>query len=84
VYLLAPADVLAYLNTGKAGVSNAGPIVSEPNVFSTPPEDQYKKGALFLNTVRSVMYDDAKCFKLLHDYYQHFKYQTRSQQNGRR
>jgi len=66
-----------------AGTSG-DPIVSEPNVFSTPPEDQYKKGALFLNTVRSVMYDDAKCFKLLHDYYQHFKYQTRSQQNGRR
>ena len=45
-------------------------------MFSTPPVDQYKKGALFLNTLRSVIDDDAVWFKLLHDYYQHFKYQT--------
>jgi aminopeptidase N len=45
-------------------------------VFSTPPADQYKKGDLFLNTLRSVIDDDADWFSLLHDYYQHFKYQT--------
>lgn len=75
-YMWGKADGLIYLNTGKDHVKNARPVISEPGVFSTPPEDQYKKGALFLNTLRSVIDDDAVWFKLLHDYYQQFKYQT--------
>jgi aminopeptidase N len=67
---------LTYLNTGKGGVKNAVPVITEEGTYATPPADQYKKGALFLNTVRSVVNDDAVWFKLLHDYYQHFKYQT--------
>jgi aminopeptidase N len=69
-------DGLIYLNTGKGGVKNAEPVISEEGIYATPPVDQYKKGALLLNTVRSVINDDAVWFKLLHDYYQHFKYQT--------
>jgi aminopeptidase N len=69
-------DGLTYLNTGKDGVKNAVPVIAEEGIFATPPTDQYKKGALFLNTVRSVVNDDAVWLKLLHDYYQHFKYQT--------
>jgi aminopeptidase N len=69
-------DGLIYLNTGKEGVKNALPVISEEGIYATPPPDQYKKGALFLNTVRSVVNDDVVWFKLLHDYYQHFKYQT--------
>jgi aminopeptidase N len=69
-------DGLTYLNTGKGGVKNAAPVIAEEGIFATPPGDQYKKGALFLNTLRSVINDDAVWFKLLHDYYQHFKYQT--------
>ena len=69
-------DGLTYMNTGKEGVKNAVPILTEEGIFGTPPVDQYKKGALFLNTIRSVVNDDAVWFKLLHDYYQHFKYQT--------
>lgn len=67
---------LTYMNTGKQGVKNSEPVLSPEGIYSTPPGDQYKKGALFLNTVRSVIDDDAVWFKLLHDYYQHFKYQT--------
>ena len=67
---------LIYLNTGKEGVKNAVPVIAEEGIYATPPVDQYKKGALFLNTVRSVVNDDTVWFKLLHDYYQHFKYQT--------
>src|SRR5262249_27794605 len=37
---------------------------------------QYKKGALFLHTLRSVIDNDAKWHRLMHDYYQHFKYRT--------
>jgi aminopeptidase N len=57
-------------------VKNQDPVISETGVVSTPPVDQYKKGGLFLNTLRSVVDDDTKWFALLHDYYQHFKYQT--------
>ncbi len=69
-------DAITYLNTGKENVKNQLPVISTEGVFSTPPADQYKKGALFLNTLRSVIDDDAEWFSLLHDYYQHFKYQT--------
>ncbi len=36
----------------------------------------YFKGALFLNTLRSVVNDDARWWALIHDFYQHFKYQN--------
>jgi aminopeptidase N len=75
-YMWGKPDGLIYLNTGKDGVKNAVPVITEEGAYATPPPDQYKKGALFLNTLRSVINDDAVWFKLLHDYYQHFKYQT--------
>jgi len=75
-YMWGKPEGLIYLNTGKDGVKNAVPVIAEEGIYATPPKDQYKKGALFLNTVRSVINDDAAWFKLLHDYYQHFKYQT--------
>ena len=64
-------DALTYINTGKDAVKNAVPVIAEEGIYATPPTDQYKKGALFLNSVRSVVNDDAIWFKLLHDYYQH-------------
>jgi len=33
-------------------------------------------GALMINTLRSVVNDDAKWWALLHEFYQHFKYQN--------
>ena len=70
------ADALKYLNGLKPKVRNLQPIISERGVNSTPPEDQYFKGALFLNTLRSVIDDDPRWWALLHDFYQHFKYQN--------
>jgi aminopeptidase N len=75
-YMWGKQDAITYLNTGKENVKNQFPVISTEGVFSTPPADQYKKGALFLNTLRSVVDDDSEWFSLLHDYYQHFKYQT--------
>jgi aminopeptidase N len=69
-------DGLKYTNAYKAKVKNEKPIISERGVNATPPADQYFKGALFLNTLRSVINDDAKWWALLHDTYQHFKYQN--------
>jgi len=75
-YMWGKQDGITYVNTDKENVKNHDPVISEEEVVSTPPVDQYKKGGLFLNTLRSVIGDDARWFALLHDYYQHFKYQT--------
>src|SRR5258708_36604102 len=66
-------DAITYINSGKEKVKNEFPVISEEGVFSTPPADQYKKGSLFLNTLRSVIDDDGKWSSLLRDSYQHFK-----------
>jgi aminopeptidase N len=70
------ADALKYLNGFKPKVKNRAPIVSARGVDSTPPEDQYFKGALFINTLRSVVNEDARWWALLHGFYQRFQYQT--------
>jgi aminopeptidase N len=70
------ADSLKYTNGYKAKVKNEKPIIAERGVNATPPQDQYFKGALFLNTLRSVIDNDQKWWALLHNFYQHFKYQN--------
>jgi aminopeptidase N len=70
------ADAVKYLNGFQSKVKNDRPIVTERGVNAEPSEDQYFKGALMLNTLRSVVNDDAKWFRLIHDFYQHFKYQN--------
>src|SRR5256885_14776290 len=69
-------DYLKYTNGYKAKVKNQQPIIGERGVNATPPQDMYFKGALFLNTLRSIVNDDKKWWALLKDFYQHFKYQT--------
>ncbi len=75
-YRWGKADALKYLSGYRSKIHNLRPIVGERGVNAKVPEDQYFKGALMLNTLRSVIDDDAKWFALLHDFYQHFKYQT--------
>jgi aminopeptidase N len=75
-YRWGKADAIRYLSGYKPKILNQRPIVGERGVNAEPPEDQYFKGALMLNTLRSVVNDDAKWFALLHDLYQHFKYQN--------
>jgi aminopeptidase N len=69
-------DALKYLNGYKLKVKNLKPIIPQRGVDAEPPPDQYFKGTLFLNTLRSVVDDDTRWFALLHDFYQHFKYQN--------
>jgi aminopeptidase N len=69
-------DSLKYLNAYKSKVQNRRPIITERGVNSTPPQDMYFKGALFINTLRSIVNDDARWWALIHSFYQHFKYQT--------
>ena len=69
-------DAIKYLNGYRPKVHNLRPIVAEREVNANPTEDQYFKGALMLNTLRSVVGDDAKWWMLLRDFYQRFKYQN--------
>ena len=75
-YMWGHDDALKYLNGYKPKIRNIQPIIPERGLNRTPPQDQYFKGALFLNTLRSVVNDDAKWWALLRDFFQHFKYQN--------
>jgi aminopeptidase N len=69
-------EALKYVNGYKSKVRNREPIVTQRGIHRTPPQDMYFKGALFLNTLRSVVDDDARWWKLVRDFFQHFKYQN--------
>jgi aminopeptidase N len=69
-------DAIKYLSGYKPKIHNLRPIVAERGVNAEPTEDQYFKGALMINTLRSVVNNDTKWWMLLHDFYQHFKYQN--------
>ena len=75
-YMYGKADGLKYTNGYRAKVGNQRPIIAPRNVNATPPQDQYFKGALFLNTLRSIVNDDRRWFMLIRNLYQRFKYQS--------
>jgi len=75
-YMYGHADYVRYVNAEKDKVRNIEPIIATRGIHREPTQDQYFKGALFLNTLRSVIDDDRKWFALIHDFYQRFKYQT--------
>jgi aminopeptidase N len=75
-YMYGKADGLKYTNGYRAKVQNQKPIIAPRGVNATPPQDQYFKGALFLNTLRSVIDDDRRWWMLIKNLYQHFKYQS--------
>lgn len=69
-------DALKYTNGYKTKVRNQQPIITPRGVNATPGQDQYFKGALFLNTLRSVVDNDAKWWKLMRAYFARFKYRN--------
>ena len=69
-------DALKYVNGYKSKVRNREPIITQRGIHRSPPQDMYFKGALFLNTLRSVVDDDKRWWKLLRDLFQRFKYQN--------
>jgi len=69
-------DAIRYVNGLKPKVHNERPIITPRGMNAEPPQDQYFKGALMINTLRSVIDDDKKWFTDLKDFYQHFKYQN--------
>jgi aminopeptidase N len=75
-YMYGREDALKYTNGYKSKVANAQPIIAPRGVNATPPQDMYFKGALFLNTLRSVVDDDSRWWALIHSFYRLFKYRN--------
>ncbi len=69
-------DALKYVNGYKSKVRNRQPVISEPAVNSTPPQDMYFKVALFINTLRSVIDNDARWWRLVREYCDRFRYRN--------
>ena len=69
-------DGLKYANGYKKKVGNKEPIITQRGIHRTPNQDMYFKGALFLHTLRNMVNDDARWWKLVRDTYDHFKYQN--------
>ena len=69
-------DAIKYINGYKPKIKNEKPIIGPAGVNYRPPSDKYFKGALFLNTLRSVIDNDARWWKLVRDFYGHFKYKN--------
>jgi aminopeptidase N len=69
-------EALKYVNGYKAKVRNREPIVTQRGIHRSPSQDMYFKGALFLNTLRNIVNDDAKWWKVVRDFFQRFKYQN--------
>jgi aminopeptidase N len=67
---------MKYINGQSRMVENQKPIVGQFGVnFKPKSTDMYYKGALMLNTIRHIINDDEKWWKLLLDYSNHFKHQ---------
>jgi aminopeptidase N len=75
-YMYGRDDALKYVNAYQAKVGNREPVIAERGVNREPPQDQYFKGALFLNTLRSVVNDDRRWWALIHGFYQRYKYRN--------
>ena len=69
-------DAMKYINAYKKKVKNDRPIITARGTNAEPSQDQYFKGALFINTLRSIVNDDARWWAMLRGYYQKFKYQN--------
>jgi aminopeptidase N len=69
-------DALKYVNGYKRRVQNRTPIITPRGIHRTPPQDMYFKGALFLHTLRSVVNDDARWWRLVRETYGTFKYKN--------
>jgi aminopeptidase N len=74
--LFGAEDALKYANGYKKKVGNREPIITQRGVHRSPNQDMYFKGALFLHTLRSVVNDDERWWKLIRGTYERFKYQN--------
>jgi len=69
-------DALKYLNGYKELIYNREPILGPTAVNHWPTRDMYFKGALLLNTLRSIVDDDELWWNMVYDYSHHFRGQN--------
>ena len=69
-------SALKYTNAYKSKIRNREPVITQRGIHRTPPQDMYFKGALFLHTLRNVVADEARWFRLIRDVFQKFKYRN--------
>ena len=67
-------EALKYINGKKRNVRNARPIIAERGLNRRSDGDMYDKGQLILNTLRSVLNDDALWISILRGLQQDFRY----------
>lgn len=67
---------MEYINGQSNNVANNKPVIGVFGVNKEGSGDMYYKGALLLNTLRHVVNDDAKWWKMLLDYSNTFKKQV--------
>ena len=65
---------LEYLQGLQKNVENDKPIIGPYGVNKEGSGDMYYKGALMLNTIRSVINDDDKWYRILYNYSNNFKF----------
>jgi aminopeptidase N len=75
-YMYGRQDALKYVNGYKSKVRNTIPIIGGRGENASPPQDQYFKGALFLNTLRSVVDDDKRWWAILRGLHEGFKHKN--------
>lgn len=63
-----------YINGLKSNVDNDKPVIGPYGVNKEGSGDMYDKGALLLNTLRHVINDDTKWWKILYKYSQVFRH----------
>ena len=66
-------DAMKYINGQARNVRNDKPIIGQYGVNNEGSGDMYYKGSLLLNTLRHVIGDDEKWWKILYDYSETFK-----------
>lgn len=66
-------DAMKYINGQAKNVRNDKPIIGQYGVNNEGSGDMYYKGSLLLNTLRHIIGDDEKWWKMLYDYSETFK-----------
>ena len=66
-------DAMKYINGQAKNVRNDKPIIGQYGVNNEGSGDMYYKGSLLLNTLRHVIADDEKWWKMILDYSETFK-----------
>ncbi len=66
-------DAMKYINGQAKNVRNDRPIIGQYGVNSEGSGDMYYKGSLMLNTLRHIIDDDTKWWKIIYDYSENFK-----------